>query len=79
VNAAVLERQRILRGWSRRRLARQAHVHPDTLTDLFAGRRQPTFGTVTAICASMDLALADVIVLDGLDGQGAFSEAGGSG
>jgi hypothetical protein len=78
VDVLAIERQRILRGWTRRQLARQAHVNPDTLTDLFAGRRQPTFGTVQAVCASLGLALPNVIVIDALNSQGAFSETGGS-
>jgi DNA-binding Xre family transcriptional regulator len=41
-----------------------AHVDPKTLTDMCSGRRRPTFGTVHAICAALDLAIADVIIFD---------------
>ncbi len=61
VNVAVVDRARMLRGWTQRELARRAHVDPGTLSDLLAHRRRPTFGTVQAICASLNLTLADVI------------------
>jgi transcriptional regulator with XRE-family HTH domain len=84
VNVPLVERQRILRGWTQRQLARSAGVNPDTLTDLFEQRRRPTLGTVQAICTSLDLSLADVIVFesdvaqqDPVNSQGAFSEMGG--
>jgi transcriptional regulator with XRE-family HTH domain len=84
VNVPLVERQRILRGWTQRQLARSAGVNPDTLTDLFEQRRRPTLGTVQAICTSLDLSLADVIVFesdvdqqDPVNSQGAFSETGG--
>lgn len=46
----------ILRGWTRRELGRQAQVDEGTLCDLFAGRRRPTFGTLTALCLALGLA-----------------------
>ncbi len=61
MNVAVVDRARMLRGWTQRELARSAHVDPGTLSDLLAHRRRPTFGTVQAICASLNLTLADVI------------------
>ena len=61
VDAAAIDRARILHGWTRRDLAREAHVDEGTLCDLFAGRRRPTFGTLQAICRAMHLALEDVI------------------
>ena len=61
VNIAVVERARMLRGWTQRELARNAHVDPGTLSDLLAQRRRPTFGTEQAICASLNLVLAEVI------------------
>ena len=61
VDAAAIERARILRGWTRRDLARQAHVDEGTLCDLFACRRRPTFGTLRAISQSLELSLDDVI------------------
>jgi DNA-binding XRE family transcriptional regulator len=61
VNVAIVERARTLRGWTQRELARNAHVDPGTLSDLLAQRRCPTFGTVHAICAALNLGLAQVI------------------
>ena len=61
VEVAAIDRARILRGWTRRELARQAHVDEGTLCDLFAGRRRPTFGTLQAICGGLELSLDDVI------------------
>ena len=62
VDAGAIDRARILRGWTRRDLARQAHVDEGTVCDLFAGRRRPTFGTLRAISQSLELSLDDVIV-----------------
>lgn len=61
VDAGAIDRARILRGWTRRDLARQAHVDEGTLCDLFAHRRQPKFGTLRALCEALDLSLDDVI------------------
>ncbi len=61
VNVAIVERVRTVRGWTQRELARNAHVDPGTLSDLLAQRRRPTFGTVQAICAALNLGLAEVI------------------
>jgi transcriptional regulator with XRE-family HTH domain len=57
----LIDRARILRGWTRRDLARQAHVDEGTLCDFFAGRRRPTFGTLRALCRVLELPLEDVI------------------
>lgn len=38
VNIDAIERARVLRGWTRRDLAREGHVDQGTLCDLFAGR-----------------------------------------
>jgi hypothetical protein len=46
VDVGVIDRARILRGWTRRDLGREANVDEGTLCDLFAGRRRPTFGTL---------------------------------
>jgi len=56
----TIDRARILRGWTRRDLGRQASVDEGTQCDLFAGRRRPTFGTLRAICLALDLALDDI-------------------
>lgn len=61
VNIAALDQARILRGWTRRDLARQAHVDEGTLCDLFACRRRPTFGTLRALCRELELRFEDVI------------------
>jgi transcriptional regulator with XRE-family HTH domain len=61
VDVAALDRARVLRGWTRRDLARHAHIDEGTLCDLFAGRRRPTFGTLRALCGALQLATADVI------------------
>jgi len=62
VDVAALDRARVLRGWTRRDLARHAHVDEGTLCDLFAGRRRPTFGTLRALCQVLGLSLGDVFV-----------------
>jgi len=62
VDVAKLERARILRGWTQRRLAVESHVDRGTLSDLVLGRRKPTLATIQAICVVLDLTLADVIV-----------------
>jgi transcriptional regulator with XRE-family HTH domain len=61
VDPDVIERARIVRGWTRGRLAVVAHVDPGTVSDLIAGRRRPTFGTITALCTVLGLELKDVI------------------
>lgn len=61
VNTATMERARILRGWTRRELARKALVDEGTLCDLLSGRRRPTFGTLRAICNALELDLQNVI------------------
>ncbi len=64
-NLGVIERARILRGWTRRDLARAGHVDEGTLCDLIAARRRPTFGTLRAICHALELSLDDVILFKG--------------
>lgn len=61
VDGGAIDRARILRGWTRRDLAQNAHVDEGTLCDLFAGRRRPTFGTLRAICSVLELSLELVI------------------
>lgn len=68
-NIQIIERGRILRGWTKTDLARVAHVDPGTLSDMTLGRRRPTFGTVQDICVALGLVLSDVIVFE--DGAGA--------
>ncbi len=61
VDASAIDRARILRAWTRRDLARHAHVDEGTLCDLFAGRRRPTFGTLRAVCQALELTLDAVV------------------
>lgn len=61
VDTAVIDCARILRGWTRRDLARRDHVDEGTECDLFAGRRRPTFGTLLAIGQVLGLSLEEVI------------------
>jgi len=61
VDAGVIDRARILRGWTRRDLAQHAHIDEGTLCDLFAGRRRPTFCTLRALCQALELSLDAVI------------------
>jgi DNA-binding Xre family transcriptional regulator len=61
VDVAVIDRARVLQGWTRRDLAEHARVDEGTLCDLFASRRHPTFGTLRALCQALDLSLGDVI------------------
>jgi transcriptional regulator with XRE-family HTH domain len=64
VNVDVIDRERLLRGWTQRELARTAAVDQGTLSDLLAGRRRPTLGTVQAICTALRLTLAQVIAFE---------------
>jgi transcriptional regulator with XRE-family HTH domain len=64
LNIRIIERARILRGWTKADLARMAHVDPGTLSDMTLGRRRPTFGTVQAVCIALGLVLSDVIVFE---------------
>ena len=66
VDGGAIDRARILRGWTRRDLAQQAHVDEGTLCDLFAGRRRPTFGTLRALCQVLALNLDQVIAFHGV-------------
>lgn len=64
LDLASLDRQRVVRGWTRAELARRAHVAPATLSCMFRGHRKPVFGTVQALCVALDLELKDVIVFE---------------
>ena len=69
VNVDRIERARVLNAWTRKHLANVAHVTPKTLTDMCSRRRRPTFGTVQAVCAALNLAIGDVIVFEDADGS----------
>jgi len=71
VEVGAIDRARILRGWTRRELARRARVDEGTLCDLFAGRRRPTFGTLRALCSALALSLESVISFEGAESQSA--------
>lgn len=73
VDVAAIDRARILRGWTRRDLGRHAHVDEGTLCDLFAGRRQPQFATLQAICGAVALSMDLVIEFEGAIGPQAQS------
>lgn len=45
VDVALLDRRRVMRGWTDE-LARRAHVVPATVSCMFRGHRRPVFGTV---------------------------------
>jgi transcriptional regulator with XRE-family HTH domain len=64
VDVATIDRARILQGWTRRDLAKHAHVDEGTLCDLFGSRRRPTFGTLRALCQALALSFESVILFD---------------
>jgi hypothetical protein len=70
VNLLVMDRERVLRGWTRGELARRAHVDPGTVSDMFRGRRRPVLGTIQALTVTLGLSLADVIQFDEQLGTG---------
>lgn len=63
VDVVRLDRERILRRWTRAEPARQAHVDPGILSDLVGGRRKSTFGSVQAVCTVLGPGLRDVTSL----------------
>jgi len=63
VRSEVVERERILRGWTRAQLTQAADIDPKTLRDLLTGRRRPTLGTVTTLSRALGVPLGDVIAI----------------
>src|ERR1700680_4789621 len=61
VDVAAFDRARGLRGWTPRGLGGRANVGEGTLCDLLAARRRPTFATLRALCAALELSLESVI------------------
>lgn len=61
VNLLRMDRERVLRGWTRGELARRARVDPGTVSDMFRSRRRPVLGTIQAVSVALDLTLPDVI------------------
>ncbi|MBJ7594671.1 MAG: helix-turn-helix transcriptional regulator [Candidatus Dormibacteraeota bacterium] len=59
----MVERERILRGWTRAQLTEAAAIDPKTLRDLLNGRRRPTLGTVATLSRALDVPLAEVIAI----------------
>jgi transcriptional regulator with XRE-family HTH domain len=64
VSVATIERQRILHGFTRDALARAARIDPKTVRDALNERRRPTLGTIDRIARTLDLTLADVVVIE---------------
>lgn len=64
MDLVVLDRRRVLRGWTRGELARRAHVDPKTLSTMFRGRTRPVLGTVLALCAAVGVGLDEVIIFE---------------
>src|SRR2546429_7482567 len=62
VNVDRIERARLLNAWTRKHLATVAQVDQKTLTDMCSGRRRPTLGTVQAVCAALNLTVAEAIL-----------------
>ncbi len=62
LDVIAIEKACILHGWSRRQLSARAHVDPETLSYLLAGRRRPHLGTVRAICEALGLPFDQVIL-----------------
>jgi transcriptional regulator with XRE-family HTH domain len=75
VDVSTIDRARILRGWTRRELGRQARIDEGTLCDLFARRRHPTFGTLHALCRTLGLSFGAVIAFSG-EKPGALADNG---
>jgi ribosome-binding protein aMBF1 (putative translation factor) len=63
VRSEVVERERILRGWTRAQLAHASEIDPKTLRDLLTGRRRPTLGTVSTLSRALGVPLGDVIAI----------------
>jgi ribosome-binding protein aMBF1 (putative translation factor) len=63
VRSEVVERERILRGWTREQLTQAADIDPKTLRDLLNGRRRPTLGTVSTLSRALGVPLGDVIAI----------------
>ncbi len=63
VRADIVERERILRGWTRAQLTEAADIDPKTLRDLLNGRRHPTLGTVGTLCRALNVPLAELIAI----------------
>jgi ribosome-binding protein aMBF1 (putative translation factor) len=63
VRSEVVERERILRGWTRAQLTEAADIDPKTLRDLLTGRRRPTLGTMSTLSRALGVPLGDVIAI----------------
>lgn len=63
VRSEVVERERILRGWTRAQLTQAADIDPKTLRDLLTGRRRPTLGTMNTLSRALGMPLSEVITV----------------
>ncbi|MHB8719426.1 MAG: helix-turn-helix domain-containing protein [Candidatus Dormibacteria bacterium] len=63
VRSEVVERERILRGWTRTQLTQAADIDPKTLRDLLTGRRRPTLGTLNTLSRALGMPLSEVITV----------------
>lgn len=64
VDLVRIDRERVVRGWTRGELARRAHLAPATLSSMFRRQRRPVFGTVHALCVALNLELREVVVFE---------------
>ena len=63
----VIDRHRILAGFSQRKLARAARVDPATLSDLLCGKRRPNLGTLAALATALGITLGELIEFEDED------------
>ena len=61
VRTSVIDRERVLHGWTQRALAHAAHVDAGTVSDALAGRRRPNLATLSVLCQALGLTLGDVV------------------
>lgn len=54
-NPAAIEEARVLANLTYEQLARKAHVDRGTLSNFLKGRRQPSLGTVHAVCVALGM------------------------
>lgn len=74
----VIEEAMLIRGWSIRRLAQEAHLDRDTIADMLAGRRRPQRPTVQACCIALGIPIASVVIIRRAASPSRFSSAQGA-
>jgi len=57
----LLRHYRKARGWDRQRLATESHISYDTIVSVELGRQRPRPATLTALCAALGIAPADLL------------------